>query len=252
MRLYVTIAAFLTVGGCQDPADQDPYCQRSEEVVSLDDSLGSWGGDPDFDFTPRKVLDQLTLPQRGELTWRGGGEWVYITPDDGITGFASVVTYDGTAVFHRAVSTGRFPEDGRVTIACSPRLDFDVSIRFQTDDGALDETWQTTLSFDVGGVGVSADLDAEALGLPQKLQISNKPDPPAPFYDEGFSMSLGYAIDLLSPDEHPPRFGGELDFGGTISEEQTGEIINVMGFNRTLFEWSGSAEGEGPTRSPSG
>jgi hypothetical protein len=252
MRLYVTIATFLTVAGCQDPADQDPYCQRTEEVVSLDASLGSWGGDPNFDLTPRKVLDQLTIPQSGELTWKGGGEWVDITPDSGTTGFASLVTYDGTTVFHRAVASGRFPEEGRVTIVCSPSLDFDVSIRFKTDDGVLDETWQTTLSFDVGGVGVSAELDAEALGLPQKLQISNKPDPPAPFYDEGYSMSLGYAIDLLSPEEYPPRFAGDLQYGGTISEEKMGEIINVMGFNRTLFEWASTAEGVEPTRPPPG
>lgn len=252
MQPRFTLATLLLCTACQDPADQDPYCQRTEEFVSLDDSLGSWGGDPDFDLTPRKVLDQLTVPQRGELTWKGGGEWVDITPDSGTTGFASVVTYDGTTVFHRAVASGRFPKDGRVTIACSSSLNFDVSIRFKTDDGVLDETWETSLSFDIGGHSASAELDAEAIGLPQKLQISNKPDPPAPFYDESYSMNLGYAMHLLSPEEYPPRFGGELDYGGTISEEQTGEIIHVMGFNRTLFAWAGSAEGVEPTRLPPG
>ena len=214
-------------------------------------SLGSWGGDPGFELTPRKVLDQLTLPQRGELTWKGGGEWVDVTPDSGTTGFASFVTYDGTTVFHRAVPTGRFPE-GRVTIVCSPRLDFDVSIRFETDDGVLDETWETTLSFDVGETGVSAVLDPEALGLPEKLQITKKPDPPFSFYDERYSMRLSYRIDLLSLEEHPPTSKGHLDYGGTISEQQTGEIINVMGFNRTLLEWTGFAEGGEPTRRPPG
>jgi hypothetical protein len=254
MRLCHTIATLLAVAGCQDPADadQDPYCQRSDEVVSLDDSLGSWGGDPDFDLTPRKVLDQLTLPQRGELAWKGGGEWVDVTPDSGTTGFASVVTYDGTTVFHRAVATGRFPEEGRVTIVCSPSLDFDVSIRFATDDGILDETWQTTLSFDLDGIGVSAEPDAEALGLPEKLRVSENLDAPAPFYDERYSMRLSYRIDLLSPEKYPPRFQGHLDYGGTISEEKEGEIINVMGFNRTLFEWVGYADGGEPTRRPSG
>lgn len=251
MRPHLTLAALLTVVGCQDPADEDPYCHRIDEVVSLDDSLGSWGGDLDFELTPRKVLDQLTLPQRGELTWKGGGEWVDVTPDSGATGFASLVTYDGTTVFHKAVPTGRFPE-GRVTTVCSPSLDFDVSIRFETDDGVLDETWQTTLSFDVGEAIVSAMLDPEELGLPEKLQISEKPDPTFPFYDGRYSMRLSYRIDLLSPEEYPPSFQGHLDYGGTISEQQTGEIINVTGFNRTLFEWVGSAEGVEPTRRPPG
>lgn len=251
MRSLLMIPALLTVAGCQEPADQDPYCQRSDEVVSLDDPLGSWSGSLDFELTPRKVLDQLTIAQRGELTWKGGGEWVDVTPDDGTTGFASVVSYDGTTVYHRAVPTGRYPE-GRVTIVCDPSLDFDVSIQFETDDGVLDETWQTVLSFDVGGIGVTAEPDAEALGLPEKLQISEAPNPPFPFFDGSYSLRLSYRIDLLAPEEHPPSFQGHLDYGGTISEQQTGEIINVMGFNRTLFEWTGSAEGGEPTRRPSG
>jgi hypothetical protein len=250
MRPRLTLAALLAIAGCQDLADQEPYCQRTDEVVSLDDSLGSWGGDLDFDLTPRKVLDQLTIPQRGELTWKGGGEWVDVTPDSGTTGFASVVTYGGTTVFHRAVAADRIPVDGRVTIDCSPSLDFDVSIRFETDDGVLDETWQTTLSFDVSEDGVSAELDAEALGLPQKLQISKKPDPPLPFYDEHYSMDLFYRIHLLSPEEYPPVFVGDLVYLATISEQQIGEITEVSGINRTLLEWVGFADAMGPTRRP--
>lgn len=78
------------------------------------------------------------------------------------------------------------------------------------------------------------------------------PDPPAAFYDERYSMTLDYTIELLSPDKYPPRFGGDLHYGGTISEEKMGEIINVSGFNRTLMEWASIAEGVEPTRLPPG
>lgn len=252
MRPRLTITALLTVTGCQDQADQDPYCRRTEDIVPLDYSLGPRDGDLEYDLTPGKVLDQITIPQRGELTWNGGGNWVDITPDSGTTMFTSAASYDGTTVFRRVLEADGSLAKGGITLPCPPTLDFDMTIRFETDDGVLDETWQTIVSFYIWGHNPSAEPDAEALGLPETLRISKNPDPPFPFYDERYSMSLSYTIDLLSPEEHPPRFRGHLDYGGTISEQQTGEIIDVMGFNRTLVEWVGSAEGEEPTRQPSG
>jgi hypothetical protein len=250
MQLRFTIVTVLLGTACQDPADDQGYCQWTEDIVPLDYSLGPYGGDLDYDLTPGKVLDQITIPQRGELTWKGGGDWVDVTPDSGTTGFASVAAYEGTTVFRRILEADGSLATGGITLPCPPTLDFDMTIRFETEDGVLDETWETTLSFYIGGHSASAWLDAEALGLPQKLKISNKPDPPAPFYDEGYSMYLGYAMHLLSPDEHPPSFGGYLDYGGTISEEKMGDIIHVTGFNRTLLEWVGFAEGVEPTRRP--
>jgi hypothetical protein len=247
-----TLATLLLGTACQDPADDQEYCQWTEGVVPLDYSLGPRDGDLNYDLTPRKVLDQITIPQRGELTWNGGGDWVDITPNSGTTEFVAIASYNGTTVFRRILEADGSLAKGGITLPCPPTLDFDMTIRFETDDGVLDETWETTLSFDIWGHSPSAELDAEALGLPQKLQISNKPNPPASFYDERYSMSLGYRIDLLSPDAYPPRFGGELDYGGTISEEMIGEIINVTGFRRTLFEWTGFAEGTEPTRRPPG
>lgn len=252
MRLQVAIIALSTCVGCQDPEDDRFRCPWTEEIVPLDHSLGPWAGDLDFDLTPAKILDQLVIPQRGDLMWKGGGNWVDITPEGGITEFSSSVVYNGTTVYRRVVDGNGNRADGNISLVCPAVLEFDTTIQLQTDDGTLDERWDTPLSFDFGTGNVHAEPEAEELGLPETLEISNKPDPPAPFYDEGYSMRLSYSIELLSPEAYPPTSRGYLDYGGTISEEQTGEIINVMGFNRTLFEWAGSAEGVEPTRRPPG
>lgn len=252
MRLRLAIILLSTCVGCQDSADDRFRCPWTEETVPLDHSLGPWAGDLDFDLTPAKILDQLVIPQRGELTWKGGGNWVDLTPESGTTGFASSVFYNGTTVYRRVVDGNGNRADGNISLVCPATLAFDTTILFQTDDGTLDDRWGIPLSFDFGTGNVTAEPDAEALGLPEALQISDKPDPPAPFYDEGYSMHLFYGLHLLSPEAYPPVSSGHLDYGGTISEQQTGEIINVTGFNRTLFEWVGSAEGVEPTRRPPG
>lgn len=251
MQLRFTIAVLLQiVTGCRDSAGEEGYCQWAEDIVPLDYSLGPYGGDLDFDLTPGKVLDQVTIPQRGVLTWKGGGDWVDVTPDNGSTAFSSVASYEGTSVFRRVVDAHGDPVDDGRTLACPPTLDFDMTIRFETDDGVLDEAWETTLSFYIGGHIPSAELDAVALGLPQKLQIARKPDPPVPFYDESYSMSLSYGISLLSPEEYPPTSSGRLVYLATIFEDQIGEITEVSGINRKLLEWQGIAECTEPTRRP--
>lgn len=251
MRLRLALIILSTCVGCQDSADDRFRCPWTEETVPLDHSLGPWAGDLDFDLTPSKILDQIVIPQRGELTWKGGGNWVDITPESGATGFSSTVVYNGTTVFRRVVDANGDILDGNISLACPPTLAFDTTIHFQTDDGTLDERWETPLSFDFGTGNVYTEPDAEDLGLPETLQISNKPDPPDPFYDEGYSMRLSYSIELLSPEAHPPTSKGYLDYGGTISEEKIGDIIHVTGFSRMLLEWVGFAEGHEPTR-PSG
>lgn len=252
MRLRLAIITLSTCAGCQDPAEDRFRCPWTEEILPLDHSLGPWGGDLDFDLTPAKILDQLVIPQRGELTWNGGGDWVAITPESGTTGFSSSVFYNGTTVYRRVVDENGNRAGGKIAFDCRATLAFDTTIHFQTDDGALDERWAIPLSFYFDTGNVHAEPDAEELGLPETLEISNKPDPPAPFYDEGYSMRLSYSIELLSPEAYPPTSKGYLDYGGTISEEKMGDIIHVTGFNRTLLEWVGFAEGGGPIRRPSG
>jgi hypothetical protein len=252
MRLRLAVIALSISVGCQGPEEDRFRCPWTEEIVPLDHSLGPWAGDLDFDLTPAKILDQLVIPQRGELTWNGGGDWVDITPGSGTTGFASTVVYHGTTVFRRVVDANGDISDGNILLVCPAVLEFDTTIQFQTDDGTLDERWETPLSFDFGTGNVHAEPDAEDLGLPETLEISSKPDPPAPFYDEGYSMRLSYSIELLSPEAYPPTSKGYLDYGGTISEEKMGDIIHVSGFNRTLLEWVGFADGGEPTRRPSG
>jgi hypothetical protein len=252
MRLRIAIITLSACVGCQEPAEDRFRCPWTEEIVPLDHSLGPWAGDLDFDLTPSKILDQLVIPQHGELTWKGGGDWVDLTPESGTTGFSSSVAYNGTTVYRRVIDGNGDRVDGNLSLVCPAVLEFDTTIHFQTDDGTLDERWKTPLSFDFGTGNVSAEPDAEALGLPEALRISDKPNPPAPFYDEGYFMHLVYGIELLSPEAYPPVSNGYLNYGGTISEEKMGDIIHVTGFNRTLFEWVGFAEGEDPTRSPPG
>jgi hypothetical protein len=235
----VTPIAFsaLLAAGCHQ-GDDEPYCNWEEDEISLDRSFGPFAGDLEYDLTPRKVLDQLLIPQRGELTWKHGGDWIDFTPSNETTGFSSEASYGGRTVWRRVPGA-----DGSVALACRETFDYEVTITMKTDDGVLDEVWHTIVSFDLAAPlsSGSRSIDPEAEGLPEKLQLSPKPDPPRPFTNERYRMHVWWSMHILSPEEYPPSFHGRAFFRGDFQTETDGEVIEGGGINIKLMEWRGDA-----------
>jgi hypothetical protein len=221
------------VTGCQEEGEPGSLCDWVEEEVPLDYSLGPWGGDLSYDLQPGKILELLTVPLEGTLTWNGGGNWADMTPSEGMTGFSSSLTYDGSTVYRRVPGA-----TGELSLACRATLDFQSSINMRTDDGVLDETWEAVVSFDIHAHGISTEIDPEAVGLIDALQVVPNPDPPTPYHDESYWMLLSYNVYPFSP-ELPATSSGRVYFRGKFESTQDGEITELSGFNRLLAEWVG-------------
>ncbi|MCX4245243.1 hypothetical protein [Paraliomyxa miuraensis] len=238
--LVLAIAASVT--GCRDE-DDGPYCKWVEEDVPLDYSLGPWGGDLSYDLQPGKILELITVPMQGTLTWNGGGNWASMTPSEGTTGFSSWLVHDGTTVYRRVPGVEyRRGDGGDVSLACPNAFDFGATIHLRTDDGVLDEAWETVVSFGIAAGNVGTEIDAEDSGIIEKLQIIPNPDPPEPFDNESYYFRLGYGVYPLSP-ELPTKTSGNLYFRGEFEPTRDGAIMEHSGFNRLLMEWVGSASG---------
>ena len=230
------LATCLAAPGCQGGGEPAPLCDWVEEEVPLDYSLGPWGGDLDYDLQPGKVLELLTVPLEGTLMWKGGGDWAEITPGEGETPFSSMLSYGGTAVYRRVPGA-----EGDLALACLATIDFDATIDLRTDDGVLDETWETTVSFGLATGNATADIDGEAVGLVERLQITPKPEPPVPFDDLSYATLLSYKVYPLSP-ELTTTTSGRFYMLGDFEAQQDGEIIDMGGVSRLLVEWVGMEE----------
>lgn len=219
------------VTGCQEEGEPGSLCDWVEEEVPLDYSLGP--GDPRYEIQPGKILELLTVPLQGTLTWNGGGDWANMTPNEGMTGFSSVLTYGGSTAYRRVPGA-----EGDLSLACRATLDFEISISMRTDDGVLDETWETIASFYLDTRNVVVDLDDEQIGLAEKLQVVPNPDPPIPFDDVSYALNLSYDVHPFSP-ELPTTTSGSFRMLGHFEPTQDGDIIDMGGVNRKLAEWVG-------------
>lgn len=85
---------------------------------------------------------------------------------------------------------------------------------------------------------ISTKIDPEAVGLIDELQVIPNPDPPIPYHDPSYSMSMSYNIYPLSP-ELPATASGSLYFLGHFEPTRDGDIIDMGGFHRKLVEWVG-------------
>ncbi|MEM9461841.1 MAG: hypothetical protein AAGF11_47220 [Myxococcota bacterium] len=234
----ILLASFLAATGCREEGEQGPYCDWVEEEVPLDYSLGSWGGDQDYDLQPGKVLEQLTVPLQGTLTWNGGGNWAQMTPSEGMTEFTSTLSHGDRVIYRRVPGA-----DGDLYVACPDALDLKVSIQMRTDDGVLDETWEATASFELATGNVIADIDAEAVGLVDTIQVEPKPEPPVPVENLSYAMILSYNIHPLSPQLPKSGSGRVYLLGDYEVEQQDEEIMDLGGVSRLLMEWEGMEGG---------
>lgn len=232
----LVLALITAVAGCQEEGEPGSLCDWVEEEVPLDDTLVHWEGNLGYDVQPGKILELLAVPLQGTLTWNGGGDWADMIPSEGMTGFSSHLTYRGSTVYRRVPGA-----TGNLTLACPATLELQTSITMKTDDGVLDETWDVVVSSDIAGDSIRAEIDPEAVGLVDALQVVPNPDPPIPYHDESYWMLLSYRVYLFSP-ELPATASGSLYFRGHFEPTRDGDIIDMGGFNRLLAEWVGIEE----------
>ncbi|MEM9459373.1 MAG: hypothetical protein AAGF11_34660 [Myxococcota bacterium] len=180
------------------------------------------------------MLEQLTLPLAGTLTWNGGGDWARMNPSKGTTGFSSTLSYENRTVYRRVPGA-----EGDLALACPATLDFDATITMTTDDGVLEETWEAVASFQVATANVMVEIDAEAVGLIQTLELSPNPNPPMPFDNISYWLPLFYNVYPLSPDQLTTISGSLYLRGEFEVEERDDELIDLGGVNRLLVEWVG-------------
>jgi hypothetical protein len=229
----LALALLSAVTACQEEGEPGSLCDWVEEEVSPDETLVHWEGNFGYEVQPGKILELLSVPLRGTITWNGGGDWADMIPGQGMTGFSSRLTYGGSTVYRRVPGA-----TGDLSLACPATVDFRTSISMRTDDGVLDETWEVVVSSDIGADSIRAEPDPEAVGLIDALQVVPNPDPPTPYHDASYWMLLSYNVYPLSP-ELPATSSGRVYFRGDFEPRQDGEITELSGFNRLLAEWVG-------------
>lgn len=230
--------------GC-DGDEGIPPCDEIlvEEVVSMDDEI-PWDEEqppgPDNPVVvPREIADAISQPIVGELEWKAAGaeEYLFATPDEGVTGFTSTLVHMEPVVWSRVPGAS-----GDTLLKCSPTLRFDASINFETDDGVFDEVWAgRAVSAILGGGTVTVEIDARAHGIPEKLNVTRNPEAPE-WENETYSHVLFYGT-CIDNCGGAPLMTGNINIMGDFPPTSDGEVITESGINIRLAEWSGSPPG---------
>jgi hypothetical protein len=86
---------------------------------------------------------------RGELSWKGGGLYYEVSPSQSGTTIVHSISDVGAPVY-RVIPCpdGAHPPsaDSNVVTDCSLRLETEVELSLETEDGSLSESWRGTLS----------------------------------------------------------------------------------------------------------
>lgn len=146
-------SAWLGLCACSTvPPSEFPSCE--EEVTVLD---------PDEPSALQiSGADALALAE-------GTHEDVLQWARDGVDDTALTVTVAGTGVVRQVLSTAVYPEGTgdrpAIGVVCDDRLEIDVDVELQTDDGAFDESWSGTLLARIADATWSSQpLDPTSLG----------------------------------------------------------------------------------------
>ena len=209
-----------------------PECPFVVDEVGLDERVATPN---EVDVVPRDLADVLAQGVVGELEWDGADnmEWIGVVPGSGTTQFTSSATLAGPVVWSRVPDA-----TGDELLRCAPTLAFDVVVDFETADGVFDDTWSGAGVYDLLSLsGTNVDVDAEAAGIPETLDLSLNPDPPQPLFNPRYKHSL-----LYGAGDGRTRMEGAILFRADFEEQRDGEIIDGGGVNLQLATWSGEAE----------
>jgi hypothetical protein len=228
MRLLihsVLFATSLTVAACRDDA-APAQCQFVEhDIVDLNEEVDG--------IVPAEVIDVVTRPYRGELTWNGGGDYLEVTPARGTTGFTYQATFAGNARFMENPSHD--PDD---FLGCPSLLLLDLELAFQTEDGTLDEHWSAVGDVALSGFlpSLSIPLDVDETGILDALAISETTASLTRFTEREYLFGMTHHVRA-----EPPTLVGDLTFSGRAEPTMDGEIIDVSGTSVRIAEWAGAA-----------
>jgi hypothetical protein len=138
--MAVCVLAVVAAGvGCSE----ETVCEVLESrTVSLDEELVDG-------FSAQEILD-MTGPQEAELTWLlspNGSNPTNAEANSSTTISIAIASHGNEATYTRTRQTGT----NEIDLNCGETMTIPVSLRVVTEDGALDETFDSVLLYGAGG-----------------------------------------------------------------------------------------------------
>lgn len=243
-RMVFAVGVFVLAACSEEPPpdEGDPGCEWVETEVDLEFKPDE---NAEFSHSPESLLAVLEQPQRGELRWKGGGEWVEMSPSAGTTGVTTQLSYAGGRVVFRRVldEDGQDALSGSLAWYCPASYEIDAEFRIQTDDAVLDESLGVTLTSRIGDPGTETTI-VDPGSFRETLQILESESPPSPVEDGVIALRLVYNT-LFPATEFTGRASGTLTYHGALEIDHNGDVVSVSGVSRELLSWRTVPEGSG-------
>jgi hypothetical protein len=140
------LSPFLLLGavGCVPFVDSEAQGGRARAAPCVQDTSTPAPGPDDrtgLGFSLNELTAAVTGPRQATMTWHDRRPSIQTTPAASTTALSLEVTPTAPARYIRMRRA-----DGPVTPGgCFDRAEIDAAVRFQTADGAFDETWSVTL-----------------------------------------------------------------------------------------------------------